>query len=283
MPKFRATGMAVLALAFALCACAPQETEGSSTVKVAGSTSVAPLMKALETAFEDAHPGIDIEIQESGSSAGISATLSGAADIGMSSRDLEADELQSGFTGAEIALDGIAIVVNKGNPVRDLTAAQAAAVFRGEIRSWSALGGRDEAIIVISREDGSGTKSAFEELLGLQTTVETNGKKLHGSDIYEKALYENSTGAIKQSVASSPNAIGYISLGTLDDSVAALSIDGVPASGAEIRAGRYALARPFLILHPDALSPSAQSFVDFMTAAEGQDIVEAEHYVRIDD
>lgn len=275
----------VLLLCVALCfvaGCSPADgTSGAKpTVKVAGSTSVAPLLKQLKTEYE-ARADVAIEIQETGSSAGITATLGGAADIAMSSRDLSGEEEAAGLLATEIALDAIVVIVHPDNPVEGLPGERVRALFSGEAANWSDVGGEDREVIVVSREDGSGTRDAFETLLGLEEDLERDGKPGKRSLISQDALYENSTGAVKADVTSARGALGYISLGALDDSVRALAIDGAYPTGETVKDGSYPLARPFLLCTRGEPEGEAADFIAFILSEAGQAIVRESGYVVI--
>lgn len=238
---------------------------GGQKVKIEldGSTSVTPLAEALGKAYEAKNANVQVNVNGSGSAAGITAITNGTCDIGMSSRELKAEE--TGLTEHKIALDGIAVVVNPSNTIKNLTIDQITKIFKGEITSWKDVGGVDEKIILVSREEGSGSRDAFEELA-----------KLVGSDkrslVAKDALIANSTGAVQQNVSSKKNGIGYISLGAVNEAVKAVSIEGVEATDANIVAGKYKISRPFLLLTKDP-SAEALAFIDFIMSDEGQKIV----------
>ena len=185
-------------------------------VVIAGSTSVQPYIELLAEEFISIRPDIDVDVQGGGSSAGITAADTGTADIGMSSRALKDSE--TGYWVIEIAKDGLAVIVNASNPVTDLSLEQVRAVYTNEITDWGELGGADAKIHVITREEGSGTRGAFEELV------------MDGSYITPRAIVQDSNGAVRQLVTGDPNAIGFISLGLVNDAVKAINLDGVVAS-----------------------------------------------------
>ena len=237
-------------------------------VVVAGSTSVQPLAEELAAAFMQKNKDIKIEVQGGGSGVGIKSAKDGIADIGMSSRELTAAE--KGLYEVEIALDGIAVVVNPSNKVNDLTMDQVKKIFTGEITNWKEVGGSDKAIVVVSREQGSGTRGAFIEITGVQ------GKDAAGKTVDNtttKAITQPSTGAVKQTVAVTPEAVGYVSLGAMDNTVTAVKISGVEATEANIKAKKYAIYRPFLFLAKTQPTGAAKQFIDFILSAEGQKIV----------
>ncbi len=249
-------GSLLLWLMLVLAACGPSDSGG---ITVTGSTSVTPFAEHLAELYQHAHAGVAINIQGLGSSAGIRAALDGVAEIGMSSRDLEPDEAGQ-LDQIVIARDALAMVVNPDNPVAGLSTEQIQGIFGGQIRSWDALGGPALPITVVGREAGSGTFTAFEELV------------MKGKPTATLALRQGSNGAIRQIVAQDPNAIGYISLGIVDSTVKALAIDSVEPSVKHVEAGTYKLVRPFLFVwrKSQPLSPLAQAFVDYVMGAEAQ-------------
>jgi phosphate transport system substrate-binding protein len=246
----------ILWLMLMLAACGPSDSGG---ITVTGSTSVTPFAEHLAELYQHAHAGVAINIQGLGSSAGIRAALDGVAEIGMSSRDLQPEEADL-LDQIVIARDALAVIVNPENPVNGLSSAQIQGIFGGQIRSWDALGGPPLPITVVGREAGSGTFSAFEELV------------MQGKPTATLALRQGSNGAIRQIIAQDPNAIGYISLGIVDPTVKALAIDSVEPSVEHVEAGTYKLVRPFLFVwrKGQPLSPLSEAFVDYVMSAEGQ-------------
>jgi len=232
----------------------------SGTVQIAGSTSVQPLSEELATKFMDKNPNVKINVAGGGSGAGIKSAQDGTADIGAVSRELKTNEKT--LNEILIAKDGIAVVVNNKTPLEELTMDKVKKVFSGEISNWKELGGLDAPITVIIREDGSGTRGAFEEIV--------LGKH---SEFTDEAIIQNSTGALRTAVAGNPDAIGFISLGALNDDVRALKIDGVEISKESILNGSYKLARPFLYLTKGNPEGAVKRFIDFVLSDEGQEIV----------
>ncbi|MCL1143792.1 phosphate ABC transporter substrate-binding protein [Shewanella gaetbuli] len=248
----------------------------AETVTVSGSTSVAHVMEVLAENYQNKAQK-SVEVQSTGSSAGIRAAKEGTSMLGMSSRNIKDNELNSEIKEVVIARDGIAAAVNKANPVKDLTQQQISKIYRGEITNWSEVSGEARPIVVVTRENGSGTRGAFEEIMDLQRTV--NGHKV--TAITPTAQVGNGNGMIKTIVANNPYAIGYISLGSVDDSLQALSVNGVAASDENIAAGDYHIARPFILLVNNKPHPSAQSFVDFIMSNDGQSIIAEQGYIRV--
>ena len=242
-----------------------------TTIAISGSTSVGPLVELEEEEFEANNQGVTIEINQTGSSSGIKDTISGTTEIGMSSRELT-DEESKNLKEVTIAVDGIGVVVNKNNPVKNLTLEQIKDIFTGKITNWSEVGGEDKEIVVVSREEGSGTRTAFQEILNYST-----------EDTVKNAIVNNSTGATKVMVEENDNAIGYMSIGYIDDSIASVNVDGVEATADNVKSGEYKIQRPFLLVYKEgALSEEGQEFIDFILSDKGQAIVAEENLVTVD-
>lgn len=234
---------------------------GSDTI-VAGSTSVQPYAEILAEEYMVLNPGSEIDIQGGGSSAGITAAQSQSADIGMSSRSLK--EKEKGLWSVEIAKDGLALIVNAKNPIQNITLEQVRDIYTAKITDWSELGGPKAKINIIAREEGSGTRSAFTELV--------MGK----AEITPKSIVQDSNGAVRQLVADDPNAIGFISMGLVNHEVKALHLDGVEATAENIINGSYALSRPFLFVTNGEPTGLAKKFIDFTLSQEGQKLLSHE-------
>jgi phosphate transport system substrate-binding protein len=252
----------LIGLAFAFFPVSCSRGSAHHEIIVAGSTSVQPFADRWAEAFIKSRPGCFVNVQGGGSSAGIQAAKSGAADIGASSRELKADEKD--LKEIVVARDGLAIIVHPANPLRGLSLAEVKQVFTGEIPSWKFLKGPDKAITVVTREEGSGTRGAFQELV--------MGK----SRISRGAIVEDSNGTVREIVAGDPNAIGYISLGLVNERIRALVLDGAEPSEATILDGRYKLVRPFLFVSKGELKGMAGDFVEFVLSREGQDMIRKE-------
>ena len=243
---------------------APAETTAdlSGNLSMVGSTSMEKLANALSEAFMEEYPDVTVTAEFVGSGAGIEAVTNGTADIGNSSRSLKDEEKAAGVVENVVAIDGIAVCVDPANEVADLTKEQLTNIYNGTVTNWKEVGGADEPIIVIGREAGSGTRGAFEELV----------------DLVDGCKYANeldSTGAVIAKVASTPGAIGYASLDALDDSVKALSLEGVEATAENIKAGNYFLSRPFVMATKGEISEQndlVQAWFDFVLGDEGQQV-----------
>ena len=245
-------------------AAAPAETTAdlSGSISMVGSTSMEKLANALSEAFMEKYPDVTVTAEFVGSGAGIEAVTNGTADIGNSSRSLKDEEKAAGVVENVVAIDGIAVCVDPANEVANLTKEQLTNIYNGTITNWKEVGGADEPIIVSGREAGSGTRGAFEELV----------------DLVDGCKYANeldSTGAVIAKVASTPGAIGYASLDALDDSVKALSLEGVEATAENIKAGNYFLSRPFVMATKGEISEQndlVQAWFDFVLGDEGQQV-----------
>lgn len=243
---------------------APAETttDLSGSISMVGSTSMEKLANALSEAFMEEYPDVTVTAEFVGSGAGIEAVTNGTADIGNSSRSLKDEEKAAGVVENVVAIDGIAVCVDPANEVANLTKEQLTNIYNGTITNWKEVGGADEPIIVIGREAGSGTRGAFEELVDLK-------------DACKYANELDSTGAVIAKVASTPGAIGYASLDALDDSVKALSLEGVEATAENIKAGNYFLSRPFVMATKGEISEQndlVQAWFDFVLGDEGQQV-----------
>jgi phosphate transport system substrate-binding protein len=236
-----------------------------SGIILAGSTSVQPFAEALAEKYMSLHSGITIDVQGGGSAAGIMSAQTNTADIGMSSRDLKGDEKKLWYV--EIARDGLAVIVNPSNAIANLTLAQARDIYAGNFTNWSQLGGKNAQIHVISREEGSGTRSAFESLV------------MNKIGITARAIIQDSNGAVRQLVGDDPNAIGFISLGLVNDKVKALELDGVQATRANVLNGTYNLSRPFLFMTSVPPAGQVKDFIDFVLSPEGKKLLDTEGLV----
>jgi phosphate transport system substrate-binding protein len=257
---------AVLALTGACNKGAPGNAGSRSnepyTIEVGGSTSVTPLMELFAEEYQKSKPNIKININGTGSGDGINNTGK-LYQIGMSSRELTPAEQGMGLKETVVAIDGIAVIMNKNSPINNLSIEQIRDIYTGAVTDWSQVSGGTKSgrIAVISREEGSGTRGAFEELVGFQ------GRLVAGAN------ESTSTGAIKAGIAQNTEAIGYISLGSVDDTIKAIAVGGVSAANDNVKNGSYRIARPFIVLAGNNLHAESAAFIDWMLGSEGQAVV----------
>jgi phosphate transport system substrate-binding protein len=254
------------------CNGSSQSTAGPgtrSTVTVAGSTSVMPFSEKLAERFKMERPNVTVDVQGGGSSAGIQACINKTVDIGMSSRELKGEE--KALSEIVICHDGIALVVHPRNPIRNTSLATIRDIYSGRITNWKQLGWIDRQIDSVTREEGSGTRGAFEELV------------MNKAEISDRIMVQDSNGSVKEVVATDPYAIGYISLGVVDSKVKALSVGGIAPTTKNILAKKYRIVRPFLYLTNGELKEGAKLFVDFVLSREGQTILKKEGLIPVNE
>ena len=252
--------VAVLALSM-LAGCGSNKTTGS--VATDGSTSMEKVIGALGEAFQN-DTGISFTYNPTGSGSGIKAVQEGRCDIGLSSRDLRAEEKEAGLSGTVLAYDGIAVIVNPENPVADLSVETIAKIYTGEITNWSEVGGNDVEIVLIGREAGSGTRDGFESITDTEDACQ-----------YRQEL--TSTGDVITTVSQNPGAIGYASVASVKDTVKAVTVDGVAPTEATIKDGSYVVQRPFVLVTKTGveLSDAAFKFFTYITSADANEIISA--------
>lgn len=234
----------------------------SGSISMSGSTSMEKFANALCESFMEKYPDVNVTVEFTGSSAGVESVLSGKCDIGNSSRNLKDEEKEKGAVENIVAIDGIAVAVDPKNTVNDLTKDQLVSIYTGKVKNWSEVGGSNMPIVVVGREAGSGTRGAFEEIL-----------KVEDRCVYANEL--DSTGAVMAKVASTPGAIGYVSLDAVDDSVIAVKLDGVEANAENIKAGTYFLNRPFVMATKGEISEQnelVKTLFDYIYSEEGQSV-----------
>jgi phosphate transport system substrate-binding protein len=245
----------------------------SGNVSEVGSTTVQPLAEKLAAAYMAINPKVKVDIKGGGTAVGIKSANDGTADIGAASRELTQDD--PALVKFLLARDGIAIIVNPSNPVSGLTKAQIVDIFSGKITNWNQVGGSDKAIHVAAREEGSGTRTAFQELV--------MGKDAAGNpvQIIKNAILQNSSGAIMQVIKSDAQAISFDSFGYVDSSVKALAVDGVAATAANAKSGSYPVVRPLYFLTKNQPAGAVKAFIDYCTGPEAQKIVTSEGYISV--
>lgn len=232
-------------------------------VTLAGSTSMEKMLNAMAECFMLRYPEVSVTAEFTGSSAGIEALLAGSAAIGCSSRALTERERNLGAVEHIAAMDVIAVITDYANPVTALTKEQLCDIYTGKIKNWREVGGPDEAVVVVGREAGSGTRQAFEETLGIA-----------GECVYANEL--DSTGAVVARAVTIPGVIGYVSLDVTGDKVRVISIDGIEPSAESVSAGDYLLVRPFVLVTKgmvDEQSREVQAFFAFLRSEEGRKVM----------
>ncbi len=267
MKKVLSMGLA-LAATLSLTACKGGSTSSSGEslsgkVSLNGSTSMEKYVTALGEGFKEKYPDMTVETQFTGSSAGLQALIDGQCDIADSSRSLTPAEKKKGLVENVVAIDGIAISLNKKNKVNNVTSKQLADIYTGKITNWKQLGGADEKIVVIGRESASGTRAAFEELLKVENKCK-----------YAQEL--DNTGAVVAKCASTTGAIGYVSLDAVDNTIKTAKLNGVEATESNIKAGTYKLSRPFVMATKGAISKQnkkVQAIFKYVNSDEGQKIL----------
>lgn len=240
-----------------------ENSKNKETISISGSTSVGPLMGKLAESYESKNSNISIEINEVGSSAGIKDAINGVSDIGMSSRELKSEEA-SLLKATTIAYDGIAIITNKNNPIKNITIDEIKDIYTGKITNWNQIqDGEDSPIVVVSREEGSGTREAFQEIVGYKS-----------EELISNAMIANATGAVKQMIIGNKNAVGFVSFEYLDDEVNVVKVENVEPKAELVQSGEYKISRPFLVVNKEgSLSEEGQKFIDFILSEEGQTMV----------
>lgn len=247
--------LAILCLVF-LSTC----SQRSGGIIIAGSTSVQPFIEKVAEHFMEEHPDIVVNVQGGGSTAGIQATLNRTCDIGASSRNLKVSE--RGLRVVLIAVDGIAVIVHQDNSVDDLSIDEVRAIFSGTITNWHELGGEDAEIIPVTREEGSGTRGSFEDMIMGDVVIS------------DACLVQDSNGAVREIIATTPQGIGYISVGLVDEREKAVSINGVEPTLANLMTRKYRFSRPFLLLLCEEPHGEMKTFIDYVLSKKGQDILE---------
>lgn len=246
--------LTLIVVAASFIGCGKEEEKSVSTD---GSTSMEKVIGALGESFKQKNDGVSFTYNPTGSGTGITAVSEDRCDIGLSSRHLKDEEKAKGLKETVLALDGIAVIVNKENGVSDLDMEKIASIYKGEITNWKEVGGKDAPIVLIGRESGSGTRDGFESI----TKTEKACK-------YRQEL--TSTGDVITAVSGNPDAIGYASLSSVGDTVKMISVNGVTASEKTVKDGSYKIQRPFVLVTKEGkeLSETAQKFFDFATSPE---------------
>jgi len=240
------------------------------TLRIAGGTAHIPVMKEAAKRIMERFPNITITVAGGGSGVGIKQVGEGLVDIGNSGRAATADEIKRyGLVAYKWALDGVAIVVHPDNPVKRLSKDQIQAIFAGKIANWKAFGGADHGIAIYTRDAASGTRAVFWK------------KALNKGEISKNALFIPSNGAMKTTVANDPYAIGYVSVGHIDQSVAPVTLDGVPPSLDNVKSGAYTIARGLYSITKGKATGLAALFIDYLLSVEGQEIAANKGFIPV--
>ncbi|WP_303864595.1 phosphate ABC transporter substrate-binding protein [Alkalibaculum bacchi] len=240
-------------------------TTVSGEIVAGGSTSTKNIMEATLDEFTALNPDVTAEYNATGSSDGVKNADSGVYQIGTASRNIKEEEKALNLTEKIFAYDGIAAIVNPANEIKDITVEQLAQIYKGEITNWKDLGGEDAQIVVVSREDGSGTRGAFEEIVGFEEKLTANATIAEGN------------GNVQSTVAENENAIGYVSFTYINDTIKALTVEGVEATTDNVLNETYKVSRPFVMVYQDKnLNDAGKAYIEFLMGAEGQAIVEEE-------
>jgi phosphate transport system substrate-binding protein len=254
---------------------AAQGAAGDKVLSISGSTTVLPIAAQAAEKFMDSHPDLDVQVNGGGTGAGVQAAGEGTAIIGMASRDLKAEEMTKypDLIAHQIAIDGIAIITNKANPIPSLTLDQVKKIYDGNITNWKDVGGNDALIVVVGRDSASGTREFF------YTDV------MKKADFVSTQLEKNSNGAVKQTIEQTPTAIGYVGLGYVDESVHTipLSVDGslITPTIETVKTGTYPISRPLHLLTKGQPVGDAAEFLAFLDGPQGQEIITEEGFISI--
>ncbi len=284
--KKRQTGCITIALAgilvLALVATGCVGNESSSTspqertsIKVTGSTTVLPIAQLAADAYMGTHPNADIQVTGGGSSVGVQAAGEKTADIGLSSRDVKSDELKKypNLVITTIGKDGVALIVHPSNTINGLTATQIKDIYTGNYTNWKEVGGPDLAIVVVGRDSASGTREFFSE------------KVMHKGPFTSTQLEKNSNGAVQQTIAQTPGAIGYVGLGFIDNTVKAVKVDTngalVEPTIANVLNGSYPLSRSLYMITNGQPTGLTKAYIDYVLSPKGQSILEKEGFVPV--
>lgn len=275
--KILALGLALLMTAGIMAGCNDKKEEGGEIV-IAGSTSVQPLSEALAEEYMKSNENVTITVQGGGSGQAAKSLKEKIAQIGALSREVKDEEKADIGNEYVIAKDGVAVVVHKDVKVDDLTIEQIRGIFTGEITNWKEVGGEDAAISVVSREEGSGTRGAFTEITGV---LEKDDAGEEVDKTTDKAIVQPSTGAALETVSTTPNSIGYVSLEAVNKDVKTLKVEGVEISKETVLDATYKISRPFIYVTPKEADAAAQAFIDWVMSEEGQKMVEENGFIPV--
>ena len=266
--------LAIITLIMTLCLTVTSVFAGNLVIK--GSTTVLPIAQKVAEVYMKEHPGVKISISGGGSGNGIKALIDGSTDIANSSRFIKPKEVELAVEKGEypvpfaVAYDCIVPVVHPGNSVMNLTMEQLRAIYQGKVKNWKEVGGPDRPIVVISRDTSSGTYEVWYK------------KVMKKERVFPGALLQASNGAIVQAVSKNKNAIGYIGLGYMDESVKALMVNGITGSAETTLTGTYPISRPLYMFTSGWPNGDTLKFINFVVHPEkGQKFVAEAGYVPL--
>jgi len=242
-------------------------------LQIAGSTTVLPIAEECARVFMEEHPGNRIFVSGGGSSHGVEAVAGETVDIGTASRDLKSTEMEAhpDLVSHAVAKDGVAVTVHPSNPVTSLTMEQLQGIYTGTITNWKDVGGTDSEIMVVTREEGSGTRDCFEQAVMIPLKEE----------ITDRAIIQDSNGKMRTTVAGSAQAIGFLSLGYVSSDVSAVRLDGIEPTIGSVQDGSYAISRTLWMITKGNPDSAEQTFLDFVFGDEGQSIVKDVHFIPV--
>jgi phosphate transport system substrate-binding protein len=255
------SALVVGVLLLAACAAGPTATPPPTRLRIAGSTTLAPVLGELAAALQEENPNLLVEVQGGGTKIGWDELRAGRVDVASLSHWDETQAVPDGFQLIPIARDGIAVIVHPRNPISNVTALQLRSLFGGEVLEWRGLGGIEGEPQIISREDGSGTRAAFE------------ARVMGGQRVTLNALVMPSTSAVVDYVASHPLSVGYVSASAVDDRVRVVPVEGLLPSRTDIRSGAYYLARTLYLAAREQLTSQVRALVDFVASPAGQELI----------
>ena len=249
------------------------DTLSDVKLQIAGSTTVLPVAEECARIFMENHPGSRIDVSGGGSSHGVKAVADGTVDIGTASRDLKSSESDAhpDLVPHGVAKDGVAVTVHPSNPVTELTMEQLQGIYTGTITNWKDVGGTDSVIMVVTREEGSGTRDCFEQAV----------MKPIKAEITDHGIIQDSNGKTRATVAGSSQAIGFLSLGYVNSDVSAVRLDGIEPTVESVVDGSYAISRTLWMITNGNPDSAEQAFLDFVLGDEGQSIVEDVHFIPV--
>lgn len=273
--------LAVIAMSLLVSGCTDNTNNTAGTddtlsdvkLQIAGSTTVLPVAEECARVFMENHPGSRIDVSGGGSSHGVKAVADGTVDIGTASRDLKSSESDAhpGLVPHGVAKDGVAVTVHPSNPVTELTMEQLQGIYTGTITNWKDVGGTDSEIMVVTREEGSGTRDCFEQAV----------MKPIKAEITDHGIIQDSNGKTRATVAGSSQAIGFLSLGYVNSDVSAVRLDGIEPTVGSVVDGSYAISRTLWMITNGNPDSAEQAFLDFVLGDEGQSIVEDVHFIPV--